>query len=194
MTKVLDTTFIEFKEYVLPLFAETFPVKNTHYVCLDAFNRFGDSMLQEYAYDSECEEFLIQKTKLFIRCQLDSSKSYNTSMQFLEKLTNKIAAYLSYYIMNKYQIPESPKSKNKLRIRVQAELKSVFFDENNYINSLKIKHEHNREMRKKTNSERKRFKHAAKRDERRQAATDAYNNAQQIRVMFFEAQNIPRRR
>ena len=189
MAKTLDLTFAEFKRNVMTAFASTFSPRGTNYVCYDAYDRLGDTMLTEYDFSREREQFLIEKTKLFLKVNLSETESHNTSMNFLEKLANKIAAYLSYYVMNKYPIPESAKSKNKLRIRVQAELKQILFDENSYILSLKKQQEEKREFRQKSKSARKQII----KNQRRHDAADAYQHAQQIKSIFADAQNTPRK-
>lgn len=189
MAKTLDLTFAEFKFHVMTAFASTFSPRGTNYVFSDAYDRLGDKMLAEYEYSREREQFLIEKSKLFLKVNLHHKESHNTSMNFLEKLANKIAAYLSYYVMNKYPIPESGKSKNKLRIRVQAELKQILFDENPYILSLQKQQEEKREFRKKTKAARKQII----KNQRRRDAADAYHHAQQIMSIFADAQNTPRK-
>lgn len=190
MASVLDTTFTEFKEWIMPLFAQTFSPKSTTFLYPTAYQIFGDRMLDEYDYTEKCEQFLITQTKFYIRTCLDRSQSHNVSTDFLEKLLNKIAAYFSYYIMNKYPIPESGKSKNKLRIRVQAELKKALFDDNEYIILLKQKQAINREFRRSSKSERRK----TIREHRRQDAMNAYRRAQEIRSMFNDAQDTPRKK
>ncbi|MGN0916605.1 MAG: hypothetical protein ACI4NZ_00110 [Candidatus Enterousia sp.] len=189
MAKTLDLTFAEFKFHVMTAFASTFSPRGTNYVFPDAYDRLGETMLTEYEFSREREQFLIEKAKLFLKVNLSHTESHNTSMNFLEKLANKIAAYLSCYVMNKYPIPESGKSKNKLRIRVQAELKQILFDENSYIVSLKKQQEEKREFRKKTKAARKKIIQ----NERRRDAADAYHHAQQIKSIFADAQHTPRK-
>ncbi len=190
MTSALDKTFIEFKEWIMPLFAENFSPKETTFIHPDMYQRFGDRMLNEYDYTAKREEFLIEQTKLYIMICLNRSQSHNTSTNFLGKLLNKIAAYFSYYVMNKYPIPENKKSKNKARIRVQAELKKALFDDNAYIIILKQKQAENREHRAKPKSERKK----ETQEQRRQDAKEAYRRTQQIKGMFNDAQKTPRKK
>lgn len=190
MAKTLDLTFAEFKLHVMTAFASTFSPRGTNYVFSDAYDKLGDKMLAEYEYSREREQFLIEKAKLFLKINLSHTESHNTSMTFLEKLANKIAEYLSYYVMNKYPMPESGKSKNKLRIRVQAELKQILFDENPYILSLKKQQAQNREFRQKKKTERKKIIKGQKYQE----AFAAYRVSCQIRSEFIDAQNTPRKK
>lgn len=190
MAETMNRTFEEFKEWILHQFAQHFNRADSNYIATDAFHEFGDRMLEKYQYTPEREQFLIQQTKIYIRCYLDRSLPHNTSTEFLEKLTNKIAAFMSFYIMNKYPIPEAGKSKNELCMRVQAEIKQILFDDNQYIIMLKHKQAINRAFRKKNKKQRKR----AISEQRRQDAIDAYRYAQQIRGLFFEAQNTPRKK
>lgn len=190
MAKTLDLTFWEYKLSVMPAFARTFSPRGTNFIYAAAYSQFGDKMLAEYDYTPTREEFLIRETKLFLKANLQHEKSHNTSVNFLEKLVNKIAAHLSYYVMYKYPMPESGKSQNKLRIRVQAELKKILFDENPYILSLKKQQEVNREFRQKSRSERKQISQ----NERRRDAAAAYRHSQQIMSIFAEAQNTPRKK
>jgi len=190
MTSTLDTTFNEFKEWILLLFAQTFSPKGTTFLHPTSYQTFGARMLDKYDYSVKAEQFLISRTKLYIRTCLDQSQSHNVSTDFLEKLLNKIAAYFSYYVMNKYPIPENGKSKNKLRIRVQAELKKALFDDNEYITYLKRKQVKNREFRKCSKYERRKTIH----EQRRQEAIAAYRRTKEIRCMFNDAQDTPRKK
>jgi len=186
----LKIAFTEFKEWILPLFAQKFSPKGTNFIHPNNFQVFGDRMLDEYDYTPEREKFLISQTKLYIKICLDRTKSHNTSTEFLGQLLNKIVAYFLNYVMNKYPAPENKKKKNELRLRVQTELKQALFDDNGYIIALKKRQEAKREFRQKTKYERTK----SKQEQQRKEASDAYRRSQQIKGMFNDAQNTPRKK
>lgn len=189
MAKAVKETFLEFQEYIMPLFAAKFPPKGTNFIQVDAFTKFQDKMLINYDYTPEREQFLISTTLFYIKRILPSDQSHNVCPDFLCKLANKIAENFSYYIMNKYPIPESGKSRNKLRMRVQNEIKTVLFDENPYIAALRARHEQKQKLRRKPKSVQKKFKQAAHHIK----VKEAYNFERQINEMFADAQCTPRK-
>lgn len=189
MAKTLDLTFADFLNWMLPQFAQKYNPRGTTFVHPDMYNQFGDKMLCEYDYTAQREQFLIEKAAFYMKNVLNRSQSHNISTNFLEKLANKIAGHYSYYIMNKYPMPETGKSKNKLRIRVQEEIRKVLFDENEYIASLKKKQTENHAFRQKSKSERKKILRGKQYVE----VLAARRSAQQIQDMFRDAQNTPRK-
>lgn len=189
MASTLDTTFEHFKEWLMSLFAATYTPKDSTYVNTNAYKEFGKQMLMQYDYSPECEEFLIRQAKHYIESRLDFRQSHNVSLIFLEKLMNKIAEHLSYYVVQKHPMPESPKSQNKLRLKVQSELKAALFDNNRYIINLKAQQAANRDLRRKPKDKRKSFIEAKKRSEREAA----YIRTREIRAEFVDAQRTPRK-
>lgn len=206
MAKAVKDTFVAFQEHLMPLFAATFPPKVTStFITLTAFDvaqnkckeegvsveKAGSKMLQQYDYTPEREEFLISKTLFYIKRILrDEAQSHTTSPVFLEKLANKIAEMLSFYIMYKHEVPATEKAKNKLRLRVQAEIKTLLFDNNQYIADLNKEHEVKQKLRRKPKSVQKKFKQASQRAK----AVAARNISAQINETFAEAQFTPRKR
>ncbi len=185
----LSTAFIAYQQFVLPNFAAVFPPKGTSFLHINMFESKGEKMLAEYDYTFERENFLIQKAEDFIKLHLDKTQSHNVSPLFLEKLANKIAEHLSYYLIYKYTIPTSGKSRNKLRLKVQQELKELLFDNSAYIAKLKQKAEANRAFRQKPRTERAK----ATRAKRQRVAYSVYCEQKQVNALFIEAQNIPRK-
>lgn len=190
MAKTLDATYNYFLEWTMPQFAEKFPIRGENMCDAQAFAKFDTKILEHYSYTADREAFLIKQAKLFIEAVLPRNQSHNTSTAFLERLMNKIAAFLANYVMHKHQIPEGKKSKNKLRISVRDELKEVLFDKNPHILFLKQQQEKKRELRQKPKSERKK----AIREERQQQAEAAYRTTRQVRGMYFDAQRTPRKK
>lgn len=190
MAKASDVTFSDFKEYILPLFAGTFPPKGTNFIQVDAFERFEDKMLTHYDYTPEREEFLIKQTMFYIKKILPTKESHTTCLPFLEKLLNKISILFSYYVMYKYPIPENGKSANKLRIRVQGELNKVLFADNQYIADLKTQQTKKQILRKTPQSVSSKMQQGIKRAQ----ATAEYNVEKEINGMFIDAQFTPRKR
>lgn len=88
----------------------------------------------------------------------------------------------------------SEKAQNKLRIKVQQELKEIMFDNNDYICRIKRQQYANRSLREQSWDKRKRFIAAKKRTERK----DAYRRTCKIRNdiddLFNDAQRTPRYR
>ncbi len=77
-------------------------------------------------YKPEVEEFLIQKTKVFIRL-LDLRDSNSTNPVFLKSFVNLVADYLSGYTAH---------NKNVTRRSEVKRLTKVLWDENSYIQGL----------------------------------------------------------
>lgn len=102
MKSTLDQTFYTFKEWLMNKFATTYTPANSTYINENAYNQLEKDkddgyMLMHYDYTQDREEFLIKWAKFYIEVQLDHKQSHNTCTDFLEKLLNKMAAYLSRY-------------------------------------------------------------------------------------------------
>lgn len=197
MKSTLDQTFDTFKEWLMNKFAATYSPAGSTYINANAYNQLekdGEYMLMHYDYAPECEEFLIKWAKFFIEVKLDHTQSHNISTAFLEKLMNKMAAYLSYYASQKYPMPATAKSQNKLRIKVQMELKAILFDDNDYITRLKDQQSVNRGMRQQAWKKRKQFIATKKRLERQNAYQRTCEIRREIDDLFDDAQRTPRYR
>lgn len=78
-------------------------------------------------YNKEVEDFLIFKSKMFIRL-LDTRDSNSTNPEFLKALIDLISDYLSAYTQNS---PENIKRK-----KAKEQLNRVLYDQSTYIQSL----------------------------------------------------------
>lgn len=111
-------------------------------------------------YTNEIENFLIFKTKMYIRL-LDTRDSNSTNPQFLDALTQLMADYLSAYTMHN---PEKLSRKKAKEI-----LKQALYDNSAYIQSLLEHQEIMRELRdKRKNST---YKKPSRNKQRRQQDT-----------------------
>lgn len=89
-------------------------------------------------YTDEIEDFLIFKTKMFIRF-LDSRNSNSTNPQFLDALTRRMADYLSAYTVRSLKRETRKKAREQLRI--------TLYDESTYIQNLLLRQAINRDAR-----------------------------------------------
>lgn len=202
MAKVVKETFLDFQTYSMPLFAKEFSQKLTSsFINLTAFNAAkqkceedgksvqdaGQEMLAQYDYAPERENFLIDQAQKYMECRLrNPNLSHTISLVFLAKLANKIAKMFSFYVMRKYNVPAN----ETLRLKIQEELYTKLFTENDYIKQLAAAHKAKQELRQKPKSEQKKIKQA----ELHAKAAAARKLAGQVKGIFDEAQCIPRRR
>lgn len=205
MAKAVKETFLEFQEYLMPLFAKKFTQKVTSkYVHMNAFEKSkeacmangifikeaGKIMLAQYDYTPKRETFLIEQTLFYLETVLrDHTQSHTTSPVFLSKMANQIAEMLSFYIMRKHNIPTTEKAQNRLRLTVQAELYAKLFTDSDYTKALAAEHKAKQDLRKKPKSVQKKFKQA----QQRVKAKAAHNLKKEMDETFADAQNTPRK-
>ncbi|MDE6250841.1 MAG: hypothetical protein K2M34_04400 [Alphaproteobacteria bacterium] len=206
MAKAVNETFINFQEEIMPEFAKKFAYKATNTIhdqtafekakekCIAdgiSVEKAGRQMLQQYDYTTERENFLIKSAQDYIGVTVyNPAQSHTTSPVFLEKLANKIAEMLSFYIMRKHNVPTTEKAQNRLRLTVQQELFKKLFTENEYIQKQAAKQKAKRQLRSQPKSVQKKFKQAKKRTE----AIAARKFEKEMDEMFIDAQCTPRKR
>lgn len=101
----------------------------------------GNRWRSEIAYTNEAEQFLIDKTKLFLRT-LDTKNPDYRNLAFLRSLTKSMADYLSKYTMRAF-LTANAKDSDIKQARKDAEnfLFDVLFTNNRYIKNLQAKQE-----------------------------------------------------
>lgn len=95
---------------------------------------------EQIPYSNETEQFLINKSKLFIR-MLDSRDSTSTNPVFLKALINEIADYLSAYTVRNPNVKRTRRTATKLMIQ-------ELWDNNSYILGLLLYQAEKRERKK----------------------------------------------
>lgn len=126
----------------------------------------GNKWRNTFEYSIKTEQFLYDKTKLFIN-MLDSRDPKSSNPQFLKPLINEISDYLSRYIM---------RGRTQNRNSTTKEIKQVLWDNNHHIQYLLSKQQQQRDAANKksyTKQQNKR-KHIAK-------ANFDYNIALQVK-------------
>lgn len=91
------------------------------------FETVKNNWRRDNMYSAVAEEFLIFKSKMFLRC-LDSRDSNSTNPQFLRRLAYLMADYLAAYTHRKPGCPSRPVA--------YKELKKKLYDENPYIQKM----------------------------------------------------------
>ena len=138
----------------------------------------GNKWRDQIDYSKRVEQFLIDKTKVFIRL-LDKNVSNYTNPQFLEAFVDEVADYLSKYTM---------RGSGLVRNQERKALKRILWDNNTYIQGMIA---YQQQQRKKPRTPQTvREKHKRKHQE------EAERNRQitiQVRLEFVATKNLRQR-
>lgn len=114
-----------FKSNYIPYISELF--LNEYGRSYQSFETVKNNWRRDNMYSAVAEEFLIFKSKMFIRF-LDTRDSNSTNPQFLRRLAYLMADYLAAYTHRKPGCVNRPAA--------YKELKKVLYDENPYIQKM----------------------------------------------------------
>lgn len=120
-TSAAQKTFSAYTKYITEEFLEKY---GTSYSTAESVK---NTWRHKTPYNKEVEDFLIFKSKMFIRL-LDTRDSNSTNPEFLKALIDLISDYLSAYTQNS---PENIKRK-----KAKEQLNRVLYDQSTYIQSL----------------------------------------------------------
>lgn len=152
-------------------------------ICKEVVEAFGASYetpanvrntwRDNYKYSPAIEKFLIKKSKLFI-ATLDGKCCDSTNLGFLHAVINDMADFLSRYTMRKQT--------GMARSVAKEELMHVLWDENAYINGLRVTQSNNRFAKHSP-----KYRAQKRKAEKRERARQDYEIAQQVKFIFIES-------
>jgi len=182
--KPYETIIEEYKNFITTEFLDKFGSSYQSPASI------GDSWREITNYSPIAEKFLISKSTLFLRT-LNYADSKSTDPHYLRGLTNRMAKYLSLYIMQENEFdPNERASKRAARTIATDKLKLALYDENPYIQTLLNRQSAKRNLREKHPDS---YSHIIRRNEKQKSARRDYSIACEVQSMFMECRQYKKR-